>query len=106
MGAPSGSANVFAIGRVRTRWAGWDGLRRAGWDGLWVGFGSSVGNRPAALPPGLRTGLAAGMLGRLPTGSGAVTASETGSAAATLGEAAGLDAATDTLADALGTLAR
>jgi len=97
---------VFAIGRARACLADWDGLRRAGWDGLWVGFGSSVGNRPAALPLGLRVGLAAGMLGRLPTGSGAVTASGTGSAAARLGEVADLDAVTDTLADALGAFAR
>jgi hypothetical protein len=114
MGAPSGSADVSAIGRVRAFLAGWLGLG--------VGFGSRVGNRPAALPPGfsvLRVGLTAGMLGRLPTGSGEVTVAGTGSAAAgTCGAAAcgGIaevcdpvvraDAVMEIAADALGAFAR
>jgi len=38
-----------------------------------AGFGSRVGNRLAALPPGLKVGAAAGMPGRLPIDNGAVT---------------------------------
>jgi hypothetical protein len=41
---------------------------------LAVGDGASVGNRPAALPPGVRLGLGVGTSGRLPTGSGDVVA--------------------------------
>ena len=62
---------MFAIGLVCALGADWAGLA--------VGFGSSVGNRPAALPAGLRVELdAPGMPGRLPTGSGEVTVSGTG----------------------------
>lgn len=42
-----------------------------------LGDGLIVGNRPAALPPGVRVGVAVGMLGRLPTGSGDVVAAGT-----------------------------
>ena len=61
---------MSATGRVRAFEA----------DGLWpvVGAGSSVGNSPAALPPELNVGLAAGMPGRLPTGSGEVIGSGAG----------------------------
>jgi hypothetical protein len=101
MGAPSGSADVSAIGRVRAFWAGCAGL-------LVVGFGSRVGNRPAALPPGLRVGLTAGMLGRLPTGSGEVTVAGTGGAPAGIcGAIAGDSGAViETVADTLGNFAR
>ena len=70
--------------------------------------GLSVGNKPATLPPGLRVGLVAGMFGRLPTGSGAVTVSgacgvvEVGFAVA--GVVAGV--VTAMAADALGSVAR
>lgn len=74
---------MFATGRVLAFWAE-----------LGLGDGSSVGNRPAALPPGRRVGLAAGMLGRLPTGSGEVTASGAG------------DGLIVTAADALGSFGR
>lgn len=74
-GAPSGSADVSATGRVCSFW--FDCARPV------LGVGLTVGNRPAALPPGLRveptTGLrvepASGMLGRTPTGSAEVTVS-------------------------------
>ena len=97
MGAPSGSAVVSATGRPSAFCTE---------IGVGVGFGSSVGNKPAALPPGLRVGLAAGMFGRLPTGSGAVTVSgvcglaEVGFAAAAVG------VVTAMAADALGSVAR
>jgi hypothetical protein len=74
---------VFATGRVRAFWVE-----------LGVGDGSSVGNRPAALPPGLRAGLAAGMPGRLPTGSGEVII------------AGASDGLTVTVADAMGSFGR
>lgn len=67
--APCGSADVSATARVRAVPVG----RTA----LTVGFGSSVGNSPAAFPLGLSVGFAAGMLGRLATGSGEVTTVET-----------------------------
>jgi hypothetical protein len=69
-GAPSESADVSATGRVRAFWV--DRARPV------VGVGSRVGNRSAALRPGLRVGLTFGMLGRLPTGSGEVTDAGTG----------------------------
>ena len=78
-----------------------------------VGVGSSVGNKPAALPPGLRVGLVAGMFGRLPTGSGEVTASGACGLKVDFSGACGLNvdfgvagAVTATAADALGSLAR
>jgi hypothetical protein len=51
---------VFATGRVLAFGAGGTVLV--------VGVGWRVGNRSAALPPGLWVGLGAGMPGRLPTG--------------------------------------
>src|ERR1700761_4529537 len=57
MGALSGRADVFATGRVRA------------FAELEDGFGSRVGNRPAASPPGFRLEPAAGMRCRPPTGS-------------------------------------
>jgi hypothetical protein len=79
MGAPSGRAELFATGRVRAFLAG-----------LGVGFGSRVGNKLAALPAaGLRVGLAVGMLGRLPTGSGEVIVTGAGGSGATV--AGGVD---------------
>jgi hypothetical protein len=51
---------VFATARVLGFWAGGTVLV--------VGFGWRAGNRPAALPPGLRVGFGAGMLGRLAGG--------------------------------------
>jgi hypothetical protein len=65
MGAPSGSAVVFAIERVC--------VFRADRAEFEVDFGSRVGNKPAALPPGLRVERAAAMPGRLATASGDVT---------------------------------
>lgn len=71
--------------------------------------GVSAGNRPAALPPGLSTGLALGRYGRLPAVSGAtsVPPGTLGSAefvAAFVG--AGLAAVTDVVADARGSVVR
>jgi len=69
--------------------------------------GVSVGNRPAALPPGLSTGLALGRNGRLPAVSGdtSVLPGAVGSAEFEL-VAAGLAAVTDTVADACGSVVR
>jgi hypothetical protein len=69
-GAPAGSADVFATGRVRALLSDW---ARPVDDG----FGSRVGNRVAALPFGPRVGLTFGTLGRLPTGSGEETVAGT-----------------------------
>jgi hypothetical protein len=76
-GAPSGSADVSATGRVRALWPDCAGLV--------VGVGLTVGNRPAALPLGLSVGATAGMLGRLPTGSAEVTGSGEVTASGTVG---------------------
>jgi hypothetical protein len=65
MGAPSGSAVVFAIGRVCVFCADWSEFE--------VDFGSRVGNKSAALPPGLKVERVAGMPGRLATGRREVT---------------------------------
>jgi len=67
--------------------------------------GVSVGNRPAALPPGLSTGLAAGRYGRLPAVNGdtSVPLGAPGSAGFV---AAGLAAVTETVADACGSVVR
>lgn len=65
---PSGSAEVSATARVAA-------LLLLLPEPL--GDGLIVGNRPAALPPGVRVGVAVGMLGRLPTGSGDVVAAGT-----------------------------
>jgi hypothetical protein len=67
--------------------------------------GLSVGNRPAALPPGLSTGLALGRYGRLPTASGdtSVVACAVGSAGLVVAE---LAAVTDVVADTCGSLVR
>jgi hypothetical protein len=67
--------------------------------------GLSVGNRPAALPPGLSTGLALGRNGRFPTLSGdtSVVPGAVGSAELVV---AGLAAVTDVVADACGSLVR
>jgi hypothetical protein len=69
MGALSGRADVFPTGRVRAFAAE-----------LEDAFGSRVGNRPAASPPGFRLEPAAGMRGRPPTGSGEVIVSRVGAA--------------------------
>ena len=103
-GAPSGRADVSATGRVRALGTDWLALP--------VDFGLSVGNRPDALPPGLSVGIAAGMPGRLPTGSGEVTITGTGGTpvgfcpAVAVAVAAGGGAVTETVADAFGFFAR
>src|ERR1700751_4437922 len=94
-GPSCGSAEVFATG-----WVCGSCLAVGGSvDGV------SVGNRPAALPPGLSTGLALGRYGRLPTVSG-----DTSVPPGVLGSAefvaAGLAAVTDTVADACGSVVR
>jgi hypothetical protein len=63
--APSGRAAVSATDRVTAFLPP---------DVLVLGDGSSVGNRPAALPPGVRVGLGVETSGRLPMGSGDVVA--------------------------------
>src|ERR1700761_1839567 len=82
MGAPSGSAEVFPTGRVLAFLPGdLPGAPAAG-------DGSRVGNRVAALPPGLRLGLSAGIPGSVPTGSGEVTVSGSGGAVMLMATAA------------------
>lgn len=77
IGAPSGSADVFATGRLT-------GFRPA----VAVGVGARVGNRPAAFAvagfsvAGFPMGPSGGMLGRLPTGSGEVIVTGFGGGAA------------------------
>src|SRR5579863_5151392 len=98
MTGPSwGSADVFATGWV---FSGSCVAVEGSADGV------SVGNRPAALPPGLSTGLALGRYGKLPAVSGdtSVPPAAPGSAEFV---AAGLAAAvTDTVADAFGSVVR
>jgi len=68
--------------------------------------GVSAGKRPAALPPGLSTGLALGRYGRLPAVSGA-TSVPSGTLGSAEFVAAGLAAAvTDVVADARGSVVR
>ena len=73
--------------------------------------GVSVGNRPAALPPGLSTGLAAGRYGRLPAVSGDTSVVLPGApgapgSAEVVAVGLGLAAVTDTVADACGSVVR
>ena len=68
--------------------------------------GVSVGNRPAALPPGLSTGLALGRYGRLPTVSGETSVVLPGALGSAEFVAAGLAAVTDVVADTCGSLVR
>jgi hypothetical protein len=95
---------VSAIERVCAFLVGWSGTGL----GLGVDFGSRVGNRSPALPPGLRVGFTAGMLGRLPTGSGVVIVAGTGGAVAWVwGPVVEIGGALiETAADAVGFFAR
>jgi hypothetical protein len=68
--APSGRAAVSATDRVAVFLPLMDVLVLV----LVLGEGSIVGNRPAALPPGVSVALGVGTSGRLPTGSGDVVA--------------------------------
>jgi hypothetical protein len=102
MGALSGRADVFAKGRVRALSAE-----------LGAGFGSRVGNRLAALPPGFRREPGGGMLGRLPTGSAEVIDTGIGVVSGDVGDFAGVGevfgvggAVRVTVADAMGSFDR
>src|SRR6516225_908249 len=92
---PCGRADVFATG-----WACGSCVAVGE-----SGDGVSVGNRPAALPPGLSTGLALGRNGRLPAVSGDTSVPSDGLGLAEF-VAAGLAAVTDTVADARGSVVR
>jgi len=95
-GPSCGSADVFATG-----WVCCGSCVDVGGSA----DGVSVGNRPAALPPGLSTGLALGRNGRLPAVSGD-TSVLPGALGAAGVVAAGLAAVTDTVADACGSVVR
>ena len=95
-GAPCGSADVFA-----TAWVFCGSCLAAGGSA----DGVSAGNRPAALPPGLSTGLALGRYGRLPAVSGA-TSVPPGALGSAEFVAAGLAAVTDMVADTCGSVVR
>src|SRR5580692_11448989 len=95
-GASCGSADVFA-----TAWVFCGSCFAAGGSA----DGVSAGNRPAALPPGLSTGLALGRYGRLPAVSGA-TSMLAGAFGSAEFVAAGLAAVTDVVADACGSVVR
>jgi hypothetical protein len=96
MGAPSGSAVVLAIGLVCAFCADC------------ADFGSRVGNKSAALPPGLRMGLAPWMPGRLPARRGEMADADTwGRGVDVFGVVLGAGGAvTPTVADALGSVGR
>src|ERR1700753_3262491 len=97
-GPSCGSAEVFATG-----WVCGSGSPVGG-----AVDGVSVGNRPAALPPGLSTGLALGRYGRLPAVSGDTSVVLPGAlgSAGVVALGLGLAAVTDTVADACGSVVR